>query len=368
MNAPVAQSIPALQAHAAVPARQGHHHLPENLLRRRARRDHHGPRDAGGLARGAARALRSRVHGHQSSAAPGASGLAQIHRRGPGGLRQRQVRRLRFPQERQHRGRRRAADVPGHRHRDHHGQEGPARLHRRRRRGRARRGRARRLPEKEPALFAARAALHVRGEEHRQQHAGAGRDLRRGPGRRRRLQVPVHRQGRRLGQQGVPVPGDAVDPDARPHAGVPEGEGAHARHRGVPALSPRDRHRRHQRRADDEDREARLDQISRQPADARHRGRPRLPRSRDGAGGPEDDAVARRRRAVRRQIFLPRRARDPAAAPRRVAADRARRVVLGRPPGAGQDHPRRRVPRGAGAQSGEVSAGGRHRASSAARW
>ena len=132
---------------------------------------------------------------------------------------------------------------------------------------RARRGRARRVPEEEPALFAARAALDVRGEEHRQQHAGAGRDLRRGG--RGRLQVPVHRQGRRLGQQGVPVPGDAVDPDARPHGGVPEGEGADARHRGVPAVSPRHRHRRHLGRADDEDREARLDQISRQPADAR---------------------------------------------------------------------------------------------------
>ena len=42
-----------------------------------------------------------------------------------------------------------------------------------------------------------------------------------------------------------------------------------------------------------------------------------------------------------------------------IAADRARRVVLGRPPGARQDHPGRRVPRGARAQSGEVSAGGR---------
>ena len=56
----------------------------------------------------------------------------------------------------------------------------------------------------------------------RVEHAGAGRDLCRGRGRaRRRIQVPVHRQGRRLGQQIVPVPGDAVDPHARPHAGVP---------------------------------------------------------------------------------------------------------------------------------------------------
>ena len=48
---------------------------------------------------------------------------------------ERQVRRLRLPEERQHRRRRRAADVPGHRHRDHHGQEGLQRPRRRRRRG-----------------------------------------------------------------------------------------------------------------------------------------------------------------------------------------------------------------------------------------
>ena len=81
-------------------------------------------------------------------------------------------------------------------------------------------------------------------------------------GRGRRLQVPVHRQGRRLGQQVVPVPGDALDPYPRPHDGVPEGEDPDARHRRVPALSPRDRDRRHLGRVDDEDRQARLDAIS----------------------------------------------------------------------------------------------------------
>ena len=88
-------------------------------------------------------------------------------------------------------------------------------------------------------------------------------------GKERRLQVPVHRQGRRLGQQDVPVPGDAVDPHPRPHDRVPEGEDPDARHRGVPALPPRHRHRRHLGRADDEDGEARLDQLSRRAADAR---------------------------------------------------------------------------------------------------
>ena len=279
---------------------------------------------------------------------PGAPRFAQAHRRGPGGVGQRQVRRLRLPQERQHRGGRRAADVPGHWHRDHHGQEGPPDLDRRRRRGGARRGRARRLPQAQSALFAARADLDVRGEEHALEHAGAGRTLRRRRGRARRgIQAFVYRQGRRLCQQIVFVPGDAVDPDARSHAGVPAREDSHARHRGVPAVSPRHRHRRHLGRADDEDGEARLDKISRHAADAGVGGRPRLPRHRDGGGDFEDDAVDRRRRAVRRQIFLPRRACCAAAAPRRVAADRARRVVLGRPAGAGQDHEGRRVPGGA---------------------
>ena len=55
--------------------------------------------------------------------------------------------------------------------------------------------------------------------------------------------------------------------------------------------------------------------------------------------------IARRRRAIRRQIFLPRRARDPDAAPRRLAAHRAWRVLFGRPPGARQDHQGRRLSR-----------------------
>ncbi len=209
---------------------------------------------------------------------------AQAHRRGPGSVGQRQVRRLRFPQERQHRRRRRAADVPGHRHRHHHGQEGPADLDRRRRRGGARRRRARRLSQAQSALFAARAAFDVRGEEHALEHAGAGGNLCRGRGRRRRrLQVFVHRQGRRLGQQGVSVPGDAVDPVARAPAGVPERKGADARHRRLPALPPRHRHRRHLGRNDDEDGQARLLQILRHAAGARLRGRPRFPRPRDGS-------------------------------------------------------------------------------------
>ena len=86
----------------------------------------------------------------------------------------------------------------------------------------------------------------------------------------------------------------------------------------------------------------------------RQRARPRLPRRRARAAGAEAHAGVRHRRAVRRQVLLPRRARDPAAAPRRVVPGRARGVVLGRPPVARQDHRRRRVPRAARDRSREV--------------
>ena len=62
----------------------------------------------------------------------------------------------------------------------------------------------------------------------------------------------------------------------------------------------------------------------------------------------------RRRGAVRRQVFLPRRPRDPPAAARRFAADRPRGVLFGRPAGARQDHARGRVPRGARARPGPL--------------
>jgi fumarate hydratase class I len=65
---------------------------------------------------------------------------------------------------------------------------------------------------------------------------------------------------------------------------LPQGEGAHARHRRVSAVSPLHRHRRHLGRAHDEDGEARLLPLSRRSADARLRGRPCVPRPRHGAG------------------------------------------------------------------------------------
>ena len=55
----------------------------------------------------------------------------------------------------------------------------------------------------------------------------------------------------------------------------------------------------------------------------------------------------RDRRAVRRQVLLPRRAGDPAAPARGVLPGGDRGVLLGRPAGARQDHRRGRLPRAA---------------------
>ena len=79
------------------------------------------------------------------------------------------------------------------------------------------------------------------------------------------------------------------------------------------------------------------------------------------AGRPRPHAGLRHRRPVRRQVLLPRRARHPAPAPRRLVPDRRGRVVLGRPSGARQDHPRRRVPRAARGGPGALPARGHPR-------
>ena len=87
--------------------------------------------------------------------------------------------------------------------------------------------------------------------------------------------------------------------------------------------------------------------------------RPRLPRPRARGGGLQAHPVLRDRRAVRRQVLLPRRPRRPAPPPRRLVPGRDRRLLLGRPPGAGQDHRRGRLPRAARDRPGAVHAVGR---------
>ena len=89
----------------------------------------------------------------------------------------------------------------------------------------------------------------------------------------RRVQVPLHGEGRRLGEQELPVPRDegAAQP-GEPHA-VPRREAAHARHGGVPAVPPRDRHRRHVSRVHAQGREVRVGALPRRAADRGQRAR-----------------------------------------------------------------------------------------------
>ena len=90
--------------------------------------------------------------------------------------------------------------------------------------------------------------------------AGSGRDLTAG------VQVPLHGQGRRLGQQVVPVPGDQGDPEPDADAGVPRREDPLARHRRLPAVPPGRGDRRHVGGVRAQDREVRLRALPRQPA------------------------------------------------------------------------------------------------------
>ena len=137
------------------------------------------------------------------------------------------------------------------------------------------------------------------------------------------------------------------------------------RHRGVPALPPRRRHRRHLRRDDAEDGEAGELPCPRRPAHARQRARPRHPRSAARSRGHGAGAADRHRRAIRRQVLLPRRAHHPPAAPRRQLPGRHRRVMRRRPSGEGEDHARRHLPRTARDQPGAVPA---RRQRAEARW
>lgn len=133
-------------------------------------------------------------------------------------------------------------------------------------RGRDRPRRLRRLHQAQPALLADGPADHVGREEHRLQPVGPDRALR---DRRRRVQVPLHGQGRRQRQQVVPVPGDQGDSQREEHALLPGAEDPRARHRRLPAVPPGHRGRRHQRRVRAEDRQVRLGALPGRAADQR---------------------------------------------------------------------------------------------------
>ena len=176
--------------------------------------------------------------------------------------------------------------------------------------------------------------------------------------RRRRLQVPVHGQGRRQREQELPVPGDQGAAQREDAAAVAVREDEDARHRGLPAVPPRRGHRRHVGGDGRGDGQAGVGPLPRHAAAGRLRARPRVPRHRAGGQGPAAVAADRHRRPVRRQVLLPRRAHHPPAAPRGELSGRHGGVVQRRPPGAGQDHRRRGVPRAAGDRPGAVPARG----------
>ena len=75
------------------------------------------------------------------------------------------------------------------------------------------------------------------------------------------VQVPLRRQRRRLGEQDVPLPGDEGAPEPDQPRSLPRREDEEPRHRGLPAVPHRDRHRRDVGRGVPEDRQARLDRL-----------------------------------------------------------------------------------------------------------
>ena len=98
---------------------------------------------------------------------------------------------------------------------------------------------------------------------------------------------------------------------------------------GLPAVPPGDRGRRDQRGVRAEDRQVRVGPLPGHAADLGVAARARVQGPGARAARPGDHQEDRDRRAVRRQVLLPRRARDPAAAARRVLPGGDRRVVLG---------------------------------------
>ena len=195
--------------------------------------------------------------------------LAQLAHdpRRPGGVAERSLRRARAAQEREHRGGRRAAVCQDTGTAIVMGKKGQYVFTGGGDEEAIARGVFDTYQTREPALLAARAARHVRGEEHRHQPAGADRDLR---DRRRRVQVPVHGQGRRLGEQEPTCSRRPRRCSTRTSLlAFLDAQAALARHRGVPAVSPRGRDRRHVGRARAEDREARVGALPRHAADRR---------------------------------------------------------------------------------------------------
>ena len=209
----------------------------------------------------------------------------------------------------------------------------------------------------EPALLADRAARHVQGEEHRQRTCRRRSRSSRPTATRtsscswpraaaRRTRASCSRRPRRCSTR-------------RACSAFLDAEAALARHRGVPAVPPRDRHRRHVGRAHAQDREARVGALPRHAARRaattlgralprpRARGR-RSSRSRSATGIGAQFGGKYFCHDVR-VIRLPRHGASLPGRRSRVSCSADRQAL-------GKITQRRRVPRAARDRSGEVPA------------
>jgi fumarate hydratase class I len=174
--------------------------------------------------------------------------------------------------------------------------------------------------------------------------------------RRRRVQVPLHGQGRRLGEQELPVPGDQGAAQ-RGDVAVP-GSSTRSKTLGTAACPPY-----HLAvviggtSAEFAVETAKL--ASRATSTrCRPRGRSSATASATSSWRPRCSKLAadRHRRPVRRQVLLPRRARHPPAAPRRELPGRDRGVSARPTARRSARSPRGRVPRATRDRSGSLPA------------
>ena len=124
-------------------------------------------------------------------------------------------------------------------------------------------------------LFAGRAFHDDRGEEFRYEPPGTDRYLRRPP--RHGVRIPLHYQGRRLGQQDLPLPADQGAAEREIADRFHQDPYLRPRYVGLPALPPGHLHRRYVGRDVPLDREEGFGRLPRRVAHFGQRGRPLLP-------------------------------------------------------------------------------------------
>ena len=258
-----------VRVHRAAAPRPRRDDLPARVLRRHRQLHGRRPPLPHGRARGAHRLTRAGHARDRPLPAARPPRPAAPHPRRSRGLGQRPLRRPRPAEERLHLGRRRAAHVPGHRHRHRQGQEGPVRVHRRRRRGGHRPRRLRHLRARQPALLQM-APLTMWDEVNTGTNLPAEIKIAAVDGDAYKL-LFMAKGGGSANKSYLFQETKALLNPAEP-APVPRREAARARHRRLPAVPPGRRHRRHVGRVRGRDGQAGLDPL---PRLAAHRGQRR---------------------------------------------------------------------------------------------